>query len=303
MFGWNVNMGNARGNGIFDDISTISQGDLYIVSESAQYQPTTASIGVGMMCFNGSDGYLSNGEDVVKYNTNTNTVISTVSTIHGDAFDKNNRPVFEPSTDKVFIPLGQYVDIFDTSPLSFSGSINMAVLNNNAAGIALVNTDDNEVLIVSKEGFSIFNPTTKALISSDTLSGMLNISNGRYNSATGKYYIGGKGTNNRPRILVIDATLYTTTTVNIVESGGTNNNMATSIALDTVRNFIWCMNDDRKIASLDCTDNSVTHYDTTFSGTNFAVMPYVIDDKLFIGTQVNNNSGKVYKLSTVINDG
>ena len=296
-------MGNTRGNGVFDDISTIAQDDLYIVSESAQYQPTTASIGTGMMCFSGSDGYLSNGDDIVKYNTNTNTVISTVSTLHGDAFDKNKRPVFEPSTNKVFLPLGQYVDIFDTSPLAFSGSINMSVLNNNTAGIALVNTDDDEVLIVSKEGFSIFNPSTKALISSGTLSGMLNISNGRYNSATGKYYIGGKGTNNLPRILVIDATLYTTTTVNIVESGGTNNNTTTSIALDTVRNSIWCMNDDRKIAKLDCSDNSVTHYNTTFAGTNFAVMSYVINDRLFIGTQVNNNSGKVYKLSTVITDG
>ena len=63
------------------------------------------------------------------------------------------------------------------------------------------------------------------------------------------------------------------------------------------------MNDDRKIASLDCSDNSLTHYNTTFAGTNFAVMPYVLNDKLFIGTQVDNNSGKVYKLTTVINNG
>jgi hypothetical protein len=63
------------------------------------------------------------------------------------------------------------------------------------------------------------------------------------------------------------------------------------------------MNDDRKIARLNCSDNSVTHYNTTFSGTWYAVMPYVINDRLFIGTRVNNNSGKVYKLSTVITDG
>jgi hypothetical protein len=175
--------------------------------------------------------------------------------------------------------------------------------NNNSAGIGITNTDDNEVLFASSQGFTIFNPSTHAIAGSGTFTGVASLINGRYNSAEGKYYIGCAGTNDKPKVIVIDASDNSVTIVSIVEGGGSNNNTQTSIALDTVRNAIWCMNDDRKIAKLDCATNSVTHYNTTFAGTDYAVMPYVINDKLFIGSQVDNNSGKVYKLTTVINDG
>ena len=171
------------------------------------------------------------------------------------------------------------------------------------AGIGITNTDDEEVLFANNKGFVIFNPSTHANVGSGTFTGLTGLTNGRYNSAEGKYYIGGKGSNNKPKIVIIDASTYAVTIVEISEGGGANNNLSTSIALDTVRNVIWCMNDDRKIAALDCTNNSVTHYDTTFAGTNFAVMPYVINDKLFIGSRIDENSGKVYKLTTVISNG
>lgn len=306
MVGWNEDMSNTRSNGVWDDISNISQNDLYIVSESSQYLPSSANSGTGMMCFDGSNGYLNTGTHLVKYNMSTNTATSKVSTVHGAASSQKRRPIFEPSTDKVFIPFGQYVDVFDTATLAYSDFINMAVPsggNNNAAGVGLVNTDDNEVLFADSSGFTIFNPDTLAVIATGAISGGGSLTNGRYNPSTGKYYIGGRGSNDKPKIVVIDASNNTSTTITIQEGGGANNNDSTSIALDTVRNFIWCMNDDRKIASLDCSDNSVTHYNTTFAGTNFAVMPYVLNDKLFIGSQVDNNSGKVYKLTTVINDG
>ena len=306
MVGWNEDMSNTRSNGVWDDISNISQNDLYIVSESSQYLPSSANSGTGMMCFDGSNGYLNTGTHLVKYNMSTNTATSKVSTVHGAASSQKRRPIFEPSTDKVFIPYGQYVDVFDTATLAYSDFINMAVPsggNNNAAGVGLVNTDDNEVLFADSSDFTIFNPDTLAVIATGAISGGGSLTNGRYNPSTGKYYIGGSGSNGKPKIIVIDASNNTSTTITIQEGGGANNNTSTSIALDTVRNFIWCMNDDRKIASLDCSDNSVTHYNTTFAGTNFAVMPYVLNDKLFIGTQVDNNSGKVYKLTTVINNG
>ena len=306
MVGWNEDMSNTRSNGVWDGISNISQNDLYIVSESSQYLPSSANSGTGMMCFDGSNGYLNTGTHLVKYNMSTNTATSKVSTVHGAASSQKRRPIFEPSTDKVFIPFGQYVDVFDTATLAYSDSINMAVPSgggNNSAGIGLVNTDDDEVLFADSSGFTIFNPDTLAVIATGTISGGGSLTNGRYNPSTGKYYIGGNGSNGKPKIVVIDASNNTSTTITIAESGGANNNTSTSIALDTVRNFIWCMNDDRKIASLDCSDNSLTHYNTTFAGTNFAVMPYVLNDKLFIGTQVDNNSGKVYKLTTVINNG
>ena len=308
MFGWNSDYSTTVGNGVFDDISTISQNDIYIVSESSQYLPSTGSSGPGMMCFSGSDGYLTIGTHLIKYDISNNTATSKVSIVHSNNTARYYTPAFEPSTDKVFTPLGQYVDIFDAATLAYSGSINMATPsggNNNAAYMVIVNTDDDEVLIASKEGFTIFNPVTHAITGTGLFPSYSEITNGRYNSAEGKYYIGGAGSspNSKPKIAVIDASNNSLTSVEISESGGNNNNRTTGIALDTVRNFIWCMNDDRKIASLDCTDNSVTHYDTTFAGTNFAVMPYVINDKLFIGSQVDNNSGKVYKLSTVITDG
>lgn len=305
MFGWNAGMFSigARGNGVFQNISNISQNDIYIVSESNQYLPTISNSGPGRMCFDGSDGYLNTGTHLLKYNVNTETAISRVSTYHGVSNNKVKRPIFESSTSKVFIPFGQYVDIFNTSTLAYSGSINMATAANNNAGIGITNTDDNEVLFASSQGFTIFNPSTHAVVGSGTFTGITNLINGRYNSAEGKYYIGCGGSNDKPKIIVIDASDNSVTIVNIVEGGGSNNNTQTSIALDTVRNAIWCMNDDRKIAKLDCATNSVTHYDTTFAGTDYAVMPYVLNDKLFIGSQVDNNSGKVYKLTTVINNG
>jgi len=303
MFGWNDSMGSARGNGIWDDISNISQNTKYIVSQSAQYLPTISSAGVGAMDFDRNDAYLNTGTHLLKYNIDTETATSKVSTVHGTSNNQTRRPVFESSTDKVFVPLGQYVDIFNTDNLAYSGSINMAVVANNVAGIGIANTDDDEILFADSSGVTIFNPNTLATIGSGSISGMDRLGNGIYNTAAGKYYIGGEGTNGKPKIAVIDASTYVVTVVEISEGGGANNNSATSIALDTVRNSIWCMNDDRKIARLNCSDNSVTHYNTTFSGTWYAVMPYVINDRLFIGTRVNNNSGKVYKLSTVITDG
>ena len=303
MVGWNEDMSNTRSNGVWDDISNISQNDLYIVSESSQYLPSSANSGTGMICFDGSNGYLNTGTHLVKYNMSTNTATSKVSTVHGAASNQKRRPIFEPSTDKVFIPFGQYVDVFDTATLSYSDSINMSTVSSYNAGIGLVNTDDDEVLFANSAGFTIFNPDTLAVIATGAISGGGSLTNGRYNPSTGKYYIGGNGSNGKPKIVVINASNNTSTTITIAEGGGANNNTSTSIALDTVRNFIWCMNDDRKIASLDCSDNSLTHYNTTFAGTNFAVMPYVLNDKLFIGTQVDNNSGKVYKLTTVINNG
>lgn len=309
MFAWNQRMfsQNARGNGIFENISNIAQNSIYIVSESNQYLPVISNSGAGRMCFDGSNGYLNGGSHIVKYNVNTDTAISRVDTVHGSSNNKVKRPIFESSTSKVFIPLGQYVDIFNTSTLAYSGSINMASAaggsNNNSAGIGITNTDDNEVLFASNQGFTIFNPSTHAIAGSGTFTGVASLINGRYNSAEGKYYIGCAGTNDKPKVIVIDASDNSVTIVSIVEGGGSNNNTQTSIALDTVRNAIWCMNDDRKIAKLDCATNSVTHYNTTFAGTDYAVMPYVINDKLFIGSQVDNNSGKVYKLTTVINDG
>ena len=304
MFGWNDDMPNGRGNGVFDDISDIAQNSLYIVSESNQYQPTISNSGPGMMCFNGDDGYLNTGTYLVKYNTNNNTVISRVATVNGSSVNNTRRPVFEPSTSKIFIPFGQYVDIFDTSNFSYSSTINLAIVNNNAAQVAIVNTDDDEVLVASKEGFSVFNPSTLSLEGSGTFSGLAgSLLNGVYNSAQGKYYIGCGGTDDKPKVMVIDATTYAVTKLSIAEGGGANNNSSTSIALDTVRNAIWCMNDDRKIAAIDCTDNSITHYNTTFAGTAYSVMPYVINDKLLIGSRVNRNSGKVFKLTTVISNG
>jgi len=303
MFGWNEDMNNVRGNGVFENISNIAQNDLYIVSESNQYLPTLSNSGPGMMCFDGSNGYLNTGTYILKYNVSNDTVISRTGTSHGVSDNKRRRPIFESSTSKLFVPYGQYVDIFNTSTLNYSGSINMATAANHDAGLGLTNTDDNEVLFASKQGFSIFNPSTHAKVGSGNFTGITSLTNGRYNSAEGKYYIGCKGSNDKPKIIVIDASDNSVTIVQISEGGGANNNSATSIALDTVRNAIWCMNDDRKIARLDCATNSVTHYDTTFAGTYYAVMPYVINDKLFIGSQVDDNSGKVYKLTTVISGG
>ena len=304
MFGWNDEMGNARGNGIFEDISTIAQNDLYIVSESNQYLPTLNSSGPGMMCFDGSNGYLNTGTRLLKYNVANDTAISRVTTEHGDAQSQTKRPIFESSTSKVFIPFGQYIDIFNTSTLAYSGSINMALISSDVkAGIGITNTDDEEVLFANNKGFVIFNPSTHANVGSGTFTGLTGLTNGRYNSAEGKYYIGGKGSNNKPKIIIINASDNSVTIVTISEGGGANNNLSTSIALDTVRNVIWCMNDYRKIAALDCTNHSITHYDTIFAGTKFAVMPYVINDRLFIGSRIDENSGKVYKLTTVISNG
>lgn len=303
MFGWNSDMGSARGNGVFQNISNISQNTTYIVSESSQYLPTISNSGPGMMCFDGSNGYLNTGAYLLKYNVNTETATSRVSTVNGIIGGNRRRPIFESSTSKVFIPFGQYVDIFNTSTLAYSGSINMATAASNNAGVGITNTDDNEVLFASSAGFTIFNPSTHAVVGSGTFTGLNSLKNGIYNSAEGKYYIGCEGSNSKPKIAIIDASNNSSTIISIVEGGGNNNNTQTSIALDTVRNAIWCMNDDRKIAKLDCATNSVTHYDTTFAGTDYAVMPYVLNDKLFIGSQVTNNSGKVYKLTTVINDG
>ncbi len=305
MFVWNEEMfnQNARGNGIFEDISNISQNDLYIVSKSEQYLPVISNSGVGMMCFDGSDGYLNGGTHIVKYNVANETATSRVSSVHGATNNKTRRPTFESSTNKLFVPYGQYVDIFNTSTLAYSGSINMAVYNISSVSIALTNTDDDEILLAGSGKFLIINPDTHATVNQGTYSNMSGLVNGRYNSTEGKYYISGNGSNNKPKILVIDASTYSSTTIEISEGGGSNNNPTTGMALDTVRNAIWCMNDDRKIAKLDCATNSVTHYDTTFAGTNFTVMPYVINDKLFIGSQVKNNSGKVYKLTTVISNG
>ena len=305
MFAWNGLMfdQNARGNGIFEDISNISQNDLYIVSESNQYLPVISNSGAGMMCFDGSNGYLNGGTHIVKYNVANDTATSRVSSVHGTTNNKTRRPTFESSTNKLFVPYGQYVDIFNTSTLAYSGSINMAVYNISSVGIALTNTDDNEILLAGSGKFLIINPDTHATVNQGIYSSVSGLVNGRYNSAEGKYYISGNGSNNKPKIIVIDASTYSSTTIEISEGGGSNNNSTTGMALDTVRNAIWCMNDDRKIAKLDCATNSVTHYDTTFAGTNFAVMPYVINDRLFIGSQVKNNSGKVYKLTTVISNG
>jgi hypothetical protein len=303
MFGWNKNMGGARANGIIPDVSTTAQNSLYIVSESNQYLPTLNSSGPGAMCFNGSDGYMNTGTSILKYNASNNTVVSRVSAQHGDTTLDIRRPAFESSTNKLFVPCGQFVDIYNTTTLSFSGSISMTSYAGHYVYEAITNTDDNEVLLYNKTKFTILNPSTNAKITTGNITGMDNIRNGKYNSAEGKYYIGGQGSNNKPKIVIIDASTYAVTVVEISEGGGANNNLATSIALDTVRNVIWCMNDDRKIAALDCTNNSVTHYDTTFAGTWYAILPDVVNDFLIIGSRVSNNSGKYYKLTTVINDG
>jgi hypothetical protein len=305
MFAWNESMfnQNARGNGIYENISNITQNTTYIVSESNQYLPVISNSGAGMMCFDGSDGYLNGGTHIVKYNVANDTATSKVSSVHGTTNYKTRRPTFESSTNKLFVPYGQYIDIFNTSTLAYSGSINIATYNIPSIGIALTNTDDNEILLAGSGKFLIINPNTHATVNQGTYSNISGLVNGRYNSAEGKYYISGQGSNNKPKILIIDASTYAVTVVEISESGGVNNNTTTGMALDTVRNAIWCMNDDRKIAKLDCATNSVTHYDTTFAGTNFTVMPYVINDRLLIGSQVNNNSGKVYKLTTVISNG
>ena len=305
MFAWNESMfnQNARGNGIYENISNITQNTIYIVSESNQYLPVISNSGAGMMCFDGSDGYLNGGTHIVKYNVANDTATSRVSSVHGTTNYKTRRPTFESSTNKLFVPYGQYIDIFNTSTLAYSGSINIATYNIPSIGIALTNTDDNEILLAGSGKFLIINPNTHATVNQGTYSNISGLVNGRYNSAEGKYYISGQGSNNKPKILIIDASTYAVTVVEISESGGVNNNTTTGMALDTSRNFIWCMNDDRKIASLNCSNNSVTHYDTTFAGTNFTVMPYVINDRLLIGSQVKNNSGKVYKLTTVISNG
>ena len=135
MFGWNEDMNNVRGNGVFENISNIAQNDLYIVSESNQYLPTLSNSGPGMMCFDGSNGYLNTGTHILKYNVSNDTVISRTSTSHGVSDNRRRRPIFESSTSKLFVPYGQYVDIFNTSTLSYSGSINMATSATNAAGL------------------------------------------------------------------------------------------------------------------------------------------------------------------------
>jgi len=306
IYGWNGNMGGARGNGIVPNVSTTPEGDLYIVSESNQYLPTLSNSGPGMMCFDGNDGYMNAGGSILKYNCSNDTVVSRISAEHGSSSTKVRRPVFESSTSKLFVPTGQFIDIYNTSTLSFSGSINMTSFANHFAYGAIVNTDDNEVLLFNNSQATIVNPSTGAKITTVSWSNVDKIWNGIYNSAEGKYYIGGgttTGSPTKPKVIVIDASTYSVTVVNITQSGGPNFNYYTSIALDTTRNVIWCMNDDRNITALDCTDNSLTFYDTRFAGTWFGVLPEVIGDFLIIGSQVQNNSAKIFKITDVINNG
>ena len=306
IYGWNKNMGGARGNGIVPNVSTTPEGNLYIVSESNQYLPTLSSSGPGMMCFDSNDGYMNAGGSILKYNCSNDTVVSRISAEHGSSSTKVRRPVFESSTSKLFVPTGQFVDIYNTSTLSFSGSINMVSFANHFAYGAIVNTDDNEVLLFNNSSATIINPNTGAKITTVSWSNVDGIWNGIYNSAEGKYYIGGgttTGNPTKPKVIVIDASTYSVTVVNITQSGGPNFNFYTSIALDTTRNIIWCMNDDRNITALDCTDNSLTFYDTRFAGTWFGVLPEVVGDFLIIGSQVTNNSAKIFKITDVINNG
>ncbi len=101
--------------------------------------------------------------------------------------------------------------------------------------------------------------------------------------------------------MVIDANLGTVSYVNLPVSGSRGAvNTKTTIAYDSVRDFVWGMSASRNLIGVDCSTNTVSiNSNVIFEGTNTAVMPQIANGKIAIGSRVDNNSVKLYDLELI----
>tara|TARA_B110000908_G_C9961684_1_gene317146 strand:- start:158 stop:628 length:471 start_codon:yes stop_codon:yes gene_type:complete len=126
------------------------------------------------------------------------------------------------------------------------------------------------------------------------------VMNGVYSSTSENYYFG-VGRGGSPAVMVIDANLGTVSYVNLPVSGSRGAvNTKTTIAYDSVRDFVWGMSASRNLIGVDCSTNTVSiNSNVIFEGTNTAVMPQIANGKIAIGSRVDNNSVKLYDLELI----
>lgn len=293
---------NSYANAAFEDVSTLSKGDVLIVSLSADYLPTTNNVGAGQVTFDESNNkmFLNAGTKLVKYSIPGNTIDTSVNVQYGISSHRNWRPIFEDTTSRIYIADGQYIKIYAASNLAEVDIINMANFGSGLNGQALVNaTGEDKIVVCGKTKFGIFNPSTLEFDHTGSLNANeVNASPimGVYSPTQGKCYFD-TSKNGNPQIIAIDMSDYSVQYFGLGGTSSPNLNSRTSIAYDSVRDALWVMNKNRNITSVRCSDNQVTNYNTRFAGTWFGIMPTTFDNKAVIGSQVLSNTTKIYDLN------
>lgn len=285
-------------NAVFEDVSSLTADEIRTVSATSDYLPTAGGVGPGQTVIDETNNklFLNAGTRLLKYSIPANTIDANVAVQNGLAGHNINRPIFEDSTSRVYLADGQYLKIYAASNLSQVSVINMASIQAGLGGSALVNdTVNNKVIVCSRTRFGVFNPSTLAFDHIGSISGFADDPKGGvYSPTSEKVYFGGTS-GSSPRIAIIDMSDYSVTYRTFFTGG--SNNINTTLAYDPIRNSVWGMNSLRNICQLKCSDSTVTHYNTKFAGTWLGVMPQTANDLLYIGSRIDSNVTKAYRLN------
>ena len=317
-----------NGIALYPNLSNVNFGDVINVSGSGYYLPSVTNSdgnkrGRGTFAIDDSDNklYVNAGDTVIQYNISNNTAVANVKLTGVSDFEKYYnayKPAHVNSENKLFLAQEEKIRIVDTTNMTYSTSSNIDVSTDYSKEMTLVIADNNNdrVLCAGEGYFIIVDATDNSVAYSSSISGGVvdNASSlpgfgvhvpseNAYFMNTG-VFVGPSLGDNVPYILRIeDSSPYSQSLWSLDNriGGGAPTNSYTSISYDSTNNYIWAVNTERDWCYLDIDGGTITHTDIAIAGSSTAISPYVIDRRLFIGSNAMNNTVKMFDTQLMLN--